>query len=418
LHNLWIINEHLTTPALGKNGHSRHYILAQKFLKQNYNISLITGSFSINPHVNVKQNKPFKKIQELGITTFLIKAFKYQKSHSKIRVLNWFIFSLLLVFIPLTKIKKPDIIIVSSTPMLPMVSVQFLRLFYPRCKVIFETRDLWPLTPLSIGGYSEKSFLIKVMAKIEAFSYNKADYVVSVLKNSYKRGNEVTKGIENKFKWISNGVDVAKDAYQQKEKTWYFEKKIVKENSVIIGYAGTLGKANAMEFIIEAFNKNFKNTRYYLVILGDGGEKSDLIKLAEGNPNIFFEDSVSREYVNDFYQKCDFLYLSWRDRELYKYGIAANKIFEYMFAAKPILMSANIPDTVIELSKCGILTKAENPRDIKDCIVRCAGFSDQERDIMGKRGKKFLLDNFTYDRLASDYLNTFEKLITSKSFSE
>lgn len=412
MQNLWIINEHLTTPALGKNGHSRHYILSQKFLKKGYNISLITGSFSINPHVNVSQGKLFKRMEELGITTVVIKAFKYKKSNSKIRVLNWGLFSLLLLFAPLAKLPRPNIILVSSTPMLPMVSVQILKLFYPKCKVIFETRDLWPLTPLSIGGYSEKSLFIKVLAKIESFSYKRADYVVSVLKNSYKRGNEVTNGISHKFKWISNGVDVAQDAYEQKEKKWDFKTKIKNnENAIIVGYAGTLGKANAMEFIIEAFNKSFKDTHYYLVILGDGGEKNDLVKLAGGNPNIFFENSVSREYVGDFYQKCDFLYLSWRDRELYKYGIAANKIFEYMYAGKPILMSANIPDTIIELAKCGILTKAEDPEDIKEKIIQCSFISLQERELMGAKGKKYLLDNFTYDKLAADYLDIFDELI-------
>ncbi len=406
--NIWIINEHLTSPDLSENGHSRHYTLGLEFIKQGYDVSLITSSFSHNPKRKVRLFG-LMRILEGSIRTLIFKGFKHQKSSSIIRIINWFLFFVLCFFAPCSRLPKPDIIILSSTPMLPIYTVLFFKLLYPNCKFIFETRDLWPLTPKSIGNYSDKSLFILFLSHLERKCYSNADYIVSVLKNSDQHIKAILGDKPFKFKWISNGIDIKGFRGNQKKADWA-TLRALPEDALIIGYAGTIGKANAMEYIVEAFNAQFKNTRYYLAILGEGAEKEMIQKLAENNPNILFFDSVKRNYLMSFYQICDALYLSWRNVELYKYGIAANKLFEYMYAKKPILMSCNIPQNIVEQSDCGIIIKAEDPIDIAKQILEFTRYSTKEQVKMGENGYSFLIEQLTYEKLATDYIEVFEEL--------
>lgn len=406
--NIWMINEHLTTPDLSENGHSRHYSLGLEFIKNGYNVSLITSSFSHNPRREVPLFGLLKTVNGT-IKTLVLKGFSYNKSSSKIRIVNWLLFLKLCFLAPFTNLPRPDIIILSSTPMLPVYNVLYFKLLYPKCKFIFETRDLWPLTPMSIGGYSENSVFIRVLKHLEKKCYSKADYVVSVLKNSDRHIERILGEKSFNFKWISNGIDL--EHFAGNQTTWEPEfKKSLPKDSFVVGYAGTLGNANAMEFIVEAFNKYFKGTKIFLVILGEGSEREHLRSLAAGNQNIIFLDTVKRGYLMSFYNSCDLLYLSWRNVPIYKYGVSANKIFEYMFSKKPILMSGDIPGSVIEESNCGLLSKPEDTLDIMTNILRIAELSEENRIHMGVNGYSYLIQNFTYDLLASKYIEVFKEL--------
>jgi glycosyltransferase involved in cell wall biosynthesis len=165
-----------------------------------------------------------------------------------------------------------------------------------------------------------------------------------------------------------------------------------------------------MEYIIDTFNAHFKGSDTFLVILGGGGEKQHLLSLAAGNENIIFLDTVKREYLMSFYNSCDVLYLSWRNVALYKYGISANKIFEYMYARKPILMSCDIPDNLIATSRCGLTTQPEHCGDIREKINQLKKLTAAERARLGDNGYDCLVNNFTYSKLARDYMEVFETL--------
>lgn len=407
--NIWIVNEHLTSPDLSESGHSRHYTLGLEFLKKGYDVSLITSSFSHNPKRKVELNA-FMRVIDGNIRTLVLKGFEHQKSSSFIRIINWFIFSLLFFFAPFTKLPKPNIIILSSTPMLPVYNVLLFKMLYPKCKFIFETRDLWPLTPKSIGNYSDKSFFIQFLSHLERKSYTKADYIVSVLKNSDQHIRDILGDKNFNFKWISNGIDLKGFANNQKNKDWELLNKNIGKDDVVIGYAGTLGKANAMEYIVECFNRYFENSKHYLVILGEGGEKENLQKRAGSNRNILFFDAVKREYLMSFYERCDLLYLSWRNLELYRYGVSANKLFEYMYSKTPILMSCNIPDNIVEEANCGLIAKPEDSEDIKQKIKEFEVVPQHKKFTMGENAYKFVLSNLTYEKLAEDYLEIFSVL--------
>ncbi|QOW61728.1 glycosyltransferase [Treponema pedis] len=74
----------------------------------------------------------------------------------------------------------PDVVISSSTYNFDVYSAVKIAHF-ANAKLVYEVRDLWPLTPIELGGYSKYNPLIMLMQHAENTAYKKADFVISVL---------------------------------------------------------------------------------------------------------------------------------------------------------------------------------------------------------------------------------------------
>lgn len=403
--NVWLINQYLCTPELNGDGH-RHSFLADEFIKKGYDVTLITSSFS---HVPYRENK-FKglfKINEGEIRTLLIKGNIYKSTQGVSRVFSWFIFSFFLFFIPLKKIPRPDIIIVSSNSLLPILNVVFyFKKKFKKVKFILEIRDIWPLTLIEVGNYSKNNIFIKFLAWVEKIGYEKADHIVSLLRKTDLHIKNKLKNQLFNYTWISNGYQLQNKDYYKK-----LDDRITKQipkDKFIVGYAGSIGKANDMEHIVEVFS-NFKRNDICLCLLGDGDNVDLLKKIANNSENIKFLGRTPKNEVDSFLNYCDILYLGVKDIPLYKFGLSMNKTFDYMYAEKPILLSAPV-GSIIEDANCGIVVKPNNSKDLIKAILKLKKLSNQERKILGLNGKKHLLDHFTYDELSVKYINIFENI--------
>ncbi|RZN84178.1 MAG: glycosyltransferase WbuB [Winogradskyella sp.] len=403
--NIWLINQYLCTPELNGDGH-RHSYLAEHWIKKGYDVTLITSSFS---HVPYRHNK-FKglfKIKNDPIRTLLIKGNKYGETQGVSRIFSWIIFFSLLFFIPTKKLPKPDIIIVSSNSLLPILNtVYFFKKRFKGLKFVLEIRDIWPLTLTELGGFSTKNLFIRFLAWVEKLGYNNADHIVSLLINTDEHIKNITSQKPKKYSWISNGFDLNNIDKNQVKISQKMQQQIPK-NGFIIGYAGSLGKANAMEYIINAVN-NLNKQSIYVCIVGSGNDTEKLKDLAKDTANIIFFDRIPKKQVQSFLSYCDLLFFSTKKSNLYKYGISANKTFDYMYAEKPILLSASTKDNVIEIADCGYVVEPENEKVLIEKILEIEKMSIEERQAMGMKGKKYLLENLSYQKLGDDFVSIFK----------
>ncbi len=397
--NIWIINQYLTTPELNGDGY-RHYYLAKEFEKKGYDITLITSSFSHVPSKNISFKGLFK-ILDNDVRTLVVKGNRFTNSKGVPRILSWLIFCGLLFFIPIKKLPKPDYIVVSSMSILPVLNVvYYFKKKFPKAKFILEIRDIWPLTLVELGGYSDRNVFVRFLAWVEKLGYRRADHIVSVLVNADKHIENVLGRNDFKYSWISNGYNLEK--LKNKEKISDYLDRNIPKNKFVIGYAGTLGKANAMEYVIQAMNSVPKNI--CLCLLGSGNEKEKLMGITTSD-NIVFLDKVPKSQVLPFLKACDLLYLGWYNSKIYNYGISAQKTFDYMFAGKPILMSGEFLDNPISRGKCGFVIPAENSKRIRESIISISQMDKAKLDKLGSIGKEYLLENFTYDILAKKYIS-------------
>ena len=85
---------------------------------------------------------------------------------------------------------------------------------------------------------------------------------------------------------------------------------------------------------------------------------------------------------------------------MYRFGIAANKIPEYMYSGKPVVHSFSGSSDFIQQQKAGLTVPAEDPRAIADAIYQLYSMDEKERVQIGARGRQFVIDNLTYEQLA------------------
>ena len=403
---IWLINQYLCTPELNGDGH-RHSYLAEEWIKEGYDVVLITSSFSHVPYRHNRFNGLFK-IVDGSIKTLLIKGNKYSETQGVLRIFSWLIYCFLLFFIPTNKLPKPDIIIVSSNSLLPILNVVFyFKKRFKGVKFILEIRDIWPLSLIELGGYSKKNIFIKFLTWVEKLGYKKADHIVSLLINTDKHIQDSIKPHPFNYTWISNGYDLNNiDDYKE------IPPKIVNQlpkDGFIIGYSGSLGIANAMEYIIKTV-KELKGQNIYLCIVGNGNELQRLKNIAKNAENIIFLGRIPKNQVQSFLSYCDLLYFGSIKSNLYKFGISANKTFDYMYASKPILLTASTDNNVIEIAECGYVVEPENTEVLKDAIKKITQISKEKRLEMGREGKKYLTNHFTYQKLSKKYIKVFNEL--------
>lgn len=401
--NIWIINEYAGGPRFGME--FRPFYISRALQNIGYDVTIISASYSHLFKNFPEINKKFE-IQEIdGIKHLWIKVPRYSSSHSKKRIAKWFVYTCSLFFLPTKKLKKPDYIIVSPMQTMPIYpAYRWAKKF--NSKLIFEIKDIWPLSVIELGNYSPKHPFIQFLKYFEKFAIQKSDAIVSVLPNY----NEYLKdeGYSKNFHYIPNGVDLEELKYIEPINP-SLEAKIP-TNKFIIGYTGTIGTANAMQYLIDAAILLKNNKNIYFVIVGEGSDKEKLIQQTINLDNIIFLNAIPKKQVQSILKKFDVCYMSMEEKSMYKYGISPNKIFDYMYAAKPILFCINSPNNVIELAHCGISVNKLEPGLIAEKVLQLYNMNKTDREKLGQNGKNFVMQNHTFEILARRYDKLFSTL--------
>ncbi len=393
--NIWIINEYAGSPYHGME--FRHYYLGKELVKSGHKVTIISSSYS-----HLFKHLPKQGRENIdGVNYLWLKTFNYGNSHDKRRVLKWFLFTFKCFFLPFM-LKKPNVIIVSPMAPFPILPAWILSKIY-RAKLIYEVKDIWPLSIIELGGHSPAHPLIRLMSWCERLALTKSDTIVSNLQNYGEHIKDL--GLKRDFEWISNGVDI--DELSQIEPLPKEIQMQVPNDKFIVGYTGTIGVANALDSFLEA-SKYIDSDEIVFVVVGCGQEKERLMKLYKNSKNIIFIDSIAKKQVQSMLGLFDVCYIGLQKEKLFKYGVSPNKLFDYMFAEKPIVYAIDSgKSNIVQIANCGISVEAENPQAIADGIMTLYKMSDDERAKMGQNGKEYVMEHFRYDKLAKAYEKLF-----------
>ena len=395
---IWIINQYASTPDVGMGG--RHYYLANELAKLGYRVYVIASASSHLLREQPTFPGAFHVVKVAERFSFLwVKLPKYERSSSKQRALNWFLFAWQLQNLTKVITEKPDVILHSSPSLVSFLGAQRLAKKFS-ARLVFEVRDIWPLTLVELGGYSSRHPFIQLMQWIERKAYRDSDRVVSNLRKSVQ--HMVHHGLdERKFSWIANGFSL--DEVAQAAELDFSTLQEIPENKFIVGYTGTMGVANALDDLIDAAGKLTGFLDICFVLIGSGKERARLKKRVdqENLKNVVFIDPIPKTQVHKVLQFFDVCYIGWRSESLYRFGIAANKIPEYMYSGKPILHGySGTCDPVSEFG-CGVVVNAEDVQSLVEGVLKLYRLSSDERAIMGGNGCAAALEHYEYGGLAS-----------------
>lgn len=394
---VWIINQYAGSPYHGME--FRHYYLAVNLQQLGYKVFIVSGSYShlYAKSPAVKERYTFEKID--GLTYCWIRLPHYTASTGIGRVINMFVFAFRLFFLPEKEMDIPSHIVVSSPSLFPILPAYFMKKRF-RAKLVFEIRDVWPLSIQVMAGMKPSHPFILFMRFFESFGYKKSDQVVSVLPGAYKHIKKFK--IRNpEIPCIPNGVDI-KD-YENSEPLPEEMLALIPKNKFIVGYVGTMGKANALNDLASAIELLRPDANIFFVFVGSGNEKQSVQQLTAGNPNVLFLPSIGKRQVQSALALFDICYIGWKKDTLYEFGISANKIFDYMYAGKPIVHAVSAYNDPIAEAQCGLSVEAENVQQIAAAIKELSSFSKEELHKMGSRGREYVISKHSYAVLAKQY---------------
>lgn len=395
----------------GSNIHGmeyRPYYLAKEWVKDGHDVTIIGASFShirtVQPDVKADWQEEFLD----GIRYVWIKTPPYGGNGVK-RILNMmaFIKPLWLKAGQVAEKYQPDVVIASSTYPLDIYPARKIAK-EANARLIFEVHDLWPLSPMELGNMSPRHPFIMVMQKGENDAYRYANQVVSLLPKADQ--HMVQHGMEpEKFRYLPNGIDIeqwASSTEKIPEEHQTVIDRLKNEGKFLIGYAGTHGIANALEYLVEAAEL-IQDEPVAFLLVGKGPERDQLIKMAKEKnlTNIYFLPVINKKAIPAFLSEMDALYIGWRRSPLYQFGVSPNKLLDYLMAGRPIIHGIEAGNDLVAEAEAGISIKPEDPREIAEAAKRMKNYSADVLSLMGSNGKEFVTQTHDYRIIAKKFID-------------
>jgi glycosyltransferase involved in cell wall biosynthesis len=303
---------------------------------------------------------------------------------------------------------RPDVVIASSTyPMDNWVAYYIAK--RTGARLIFELHDLWPLSPIEIGGMSRWNPFIWLCQRAENFAYRRADLVVSMLPAIMPYA--VSKGLPpDRLAIVPNGISIDEweNGISQPLRADVVEaiSRARSAGRYIVGYAGSHGLANSLDTLLDAAHR-LREDPFQFILIGDGHERQRLMERVRSEKlvNVTMLDPLPKAQVPIFLASVDMAYLGAPKLPIYRFGVSPNKMIDYMMAKTPILYAIEAGNDPIREARCGISIKSENPEALAGAIIKISMLPVAERTEMGENGRGYALSRHTYTVLAENFIN-------------
>lgn len=403
--NILLINHYAGSTEMGME--FRPYYFAREWIKMGHRVDIIAADYSHLRIKNPKVSHDFQTEKIDGIYYHWIRAGRYE-GNGAARAFSMFRFvgKLWLQAGKIAGKYRPDVVITSSTYPLDTYAGQGIA-GKNGARLIHEVHDMWPVTPIELGGMPKYHPFIVLMQMAEDSFCKNSDIVVSLPPNA--KEYFMAHGMSgNKFVSIANGV-VLKE-WEERKPLPGETKKILNQMKANCGFLlcffGSHTKSYAIEYLINAV-KQFTTEDVGLILAGDGTDKGQLKRMSKGNSNIRFLNPMPKMYIPALLEMVDGIYVGAIHNRMFRFGICMNKLFDAMMSGKPILYAVDAPNNYIREFNCGISVPPEDTDALVCGIQKFLSMQKEERAKMGERGRQAVLQHFTYDVLAKQFEGLF-----------
>ncbi len=401
--NILMISHYAGAPQYGME--FRSYYMAREWVRMGHRVTVVGAAFS---HLRKVQPPVGHETLE-GINYLWLPTTHYEGNGIK-RVLSMFQFCCQVYKHSRELIDfKPDIVIASSVYTFDLYPCHYIAR-RTGAKLVYEVHDLWPLSVITIGGYSRKHPFILMLQHCENYAYRHCDMVVSILDKAFPHMQR--HGLsEDRFCCVPNGY--LKEEWENIDNISIPKEheelltRLHQEGKIIVGFAGGHTQSTAMDVLLDTAGLLKERSNLAFVLVGNGPQKAQLVTKAQSEnlSNVFFLPPIDKNCIPKLLQQFDICYAGGIHSTLHRYGTSFNKIIDYMLAAKPIVKSVDEPGCEVERVGCGIQVEAENASQVRDAIVTLANMSEEDRKDMGAKGLKYATENLEYHALSQQFID-------------
>lgn len=386
-------------------------LFAKELAKRGHEVEILTG-FPNYPEGKLYDGYKIKFFQREminGIPVIRVPLYPSHDSNSTNRILNYISFALSASLPGFFLVKRPDVIYVYHPPATIGLPALFLYLFY-RTPFVYDIQDLWP-DMLAASGMLDNSAALWIIEKWCRFIYSQAAKIV-VLSPGFRetliRRGVLGHKVEVIYNWCED------DKIQATARNEDLARELGMAGRFNIVFAGTMGKAQALDAVLEAalLLRN-KLPKVQFVFVGGGIDVGRLKEktIEQGLTNVRFLSRRPPIEIGDILNLADVLLVHLKDNPLFRITIPS-KTQAYMAAGRPILMGVKgDAAALVEKAEAGLTCTPEDPQDIADTIEKFYNMPQQDLALMGHNGKMFYEHELSLRIGASRFEEIFQSVV-------
>jgi glycosyltransferase involved in cell wall biosynthesis len=402
--NIVYINHYAGGPAYGME--YRPYYMAREWARQGHQVTILAAS---QAHVRSRQPAVQGRftVEFIDGIRFVWCRTPAYAGNGVGRVLNILAFLRCLGQSAQWLDGRPDVVIASSTYPADIGPARRLARQHG-AKLVWEVHDLWPLSPIELGGMSRWHPFILWMQQAENAACRDADVVVSMLPkaDAHLREHGMAPA---KFVYVPNGVDPSEwtDATEAVLPAEHATAIRLARHAghLLVAYAGAHGVANALDSLLDAAAR-MRDEPVTWLLVGGGPEKAALAQRVqdEGLTQVHLLNPVPKAAIPRLLREMDVLYIGLQSEPLFRFGISPNKLMDYMMAGRPVVCAIAAGNDPVSDAGCGITIAPEDPAALVVAVRRLRASPAAERERMGQAGRAYVESHHLYSVLAQRFL--------------
>jgi len=325
------------------------------------NISLQKAGYEVQVvALHEEPLKEYDKVQNIQVHRVKLKSRGWSK-HKLVQLLKYFEF----IYKVVKQYKKSDIIHCNDLNSLP-IGVIIKKFFNRDAKVVYDAHEY----ETELNGL--KGIQKKLVKWLERKLIKYADKVITV-------SDAIADEYVNLYSIEKPALVLNTPPYKEIEKKNIFRETLgIGENQTIFLYQGGLSKGRGIEILLEAF-KTIDNENALIVFMGYGPLENLIKETSREYENIYFHKAVSPDILLDYTSSADFGFLFYENTCLNHYYCSPNKMFEYLMAEIPVIVS-NLYEMkrLVESNKIGTVAKENTLDGLKDAIDKAVKLDQEE----------------------------------------
>lgn len=374
---------------------ARTYDFSRELVRRGHHVTFFTNSYCHWTHVERLAPREKWRIEEIdGIRVVWLRTIPYT-GNGWGRGANMLSNAWRSIQAARTFTEKPDVVIGPSVPLgTGWAASKIARM--KGAAFVFEVRDVWPIALVDDGGLSKASPVYHAFRLLEKSLYRRSHRISATMPFVYQHVAD-SGGDPRKVRWIPNGVDF--DRFSGFE-----EYDGGNRVPLVVMYVGGYGNAHDVITVVRAARilQEKGNGKIRFVVVGDGVKRPECQREASLHrlANIEFRDPVAKSEVPRLQTESDVLVACVLDSAAYRFGLNLNKLFDYFASGRPVIFSGNAANDPVAEAGAGFSIPPENPDAMVEALERLQDMSPAERREMGKRGRRYVENEFDLRILA------------------
>ncbi|WP_299230633.1 glycosyltransferase family 4 protein [uncultured Halomonas sp.] len=394
------LHQYFTTPEM--SGGTRSYEMARRMVAAGHEVHMVTSYREMNT-----PEKSWFKTEESGIHVHWYPV-PYSNNMSFLQRIKAFFDFAMAARKKAVKLGG-DIIFASSTPLtiaLPAVPASRKN----KIPLVFEVRDLWPEMPIAVGALQNP--LLKFAAhKLELWAYRNSQAVVA-LSPGMKEGVVRTGFPAEKVAVIPNGCDNVEFQFDASAAVRFRKERNWLGSSPLFVYAGTFGKVNGVDYIIDVAEQLLKiESEIKILLVGSGAEREKTIQMAKKKKvyekNVFIEGAMPKSEIPGLLSAATMASNLVIDLPEARAN-SANKFFDTLASGTPIFINhGGWMHELVKSTGCGLAMWQKSPADV--AVELDSKMQDpQWLEKAGRAARQLAEENFDREKLADELIRVLQ----------